>query len=129
MILAGMLRTDETALICDLAETYGVLDWRALPLKTAAALSAGLRDDSRIKLKLSGQKIDRETVLLAAAVDRLPTLVWFKTKEGVHGRNRPESLVARLMKEETKPEERKYMTFRTPEEFEAFRRKALNREV
>ncbi|MBO7722484.1 MAG: hypothetical protein J6S27_01735 [Thermoguttaceae bacterium] len=32
-----MVREDETALICDLAETYHILDWRALPLRTAAA--------------------------------------------------------------------------------------------
>lgn len=129
MILAGMIRTDETALICDLAETYGVLDWRALPLKTVAALSAGLRDDSRSKMKISGQKIDSETALLAAAVDRLTTLVWFKTKDGVNGRNRPESILSRLMEDEQKPKEKDYKTFRTPEEFEAARRKALNREV
>ena len=129
MILAGMLRTDETALICDLAETYGILDWKALPLKTAAALSAGLRDNSRIKMKLSGQKIDSDTALLAAAVDRLTTLVWFKTKDGVSNRNRPESILSRLMEEEQKQKEKDFRTFRTPEEFEAARRRALNGEV
>jgi len=129
MILAGMLRTDETALICDLAETYGVLDWKALPLTTAAALSAGLRDNSRIKMKLSGQRIDSDTALLAAAVDRLTTLVWFKTKDGVNNRNRPGSILSRLMAEEEKHGEKDCRTFRTPEEFEAARRKALNREV
>ena len=129
MILAGMLRTDETALICDLAETYGILDWKALPLKTAAALSAGLRDNSRVKMKLSGQKIDSDTALLAAAVDRLTTLVWFKTKDGVNNRNRPESILSRLMEEEQKQKEKDFRTFRTPEEFEAARRRALNGEV
>ena len=128
MILAGMLRTDETALICDLAETYGVLDWKALPLKTAAALSAGLRDDSRIKMKISGRKIPNDTALLAAAVDRLTTLVWFKTKNGMKGINRPDSILARLMEIEQKPKEKEFATFRTVEEFEAARRKAMNRE-
>jgi hypothetical protein len=124
-----MLRTDETALICDLAETYGVLDWKALPLKTVAALSAGLRDNSRIKMKISGQKIASETALLAAIADRLSMLVWFRTKDGVNNRNRPESILARLIGEDQEQNEKDFRVFRTPEEFEEARRRALNREV
>lgn len=52
--LAGMLALDESALICDLAETYGVLNYRALPAEIAATLCAGLRDNSRIKMKCGG---------------------------------------------------------------------------
>lgn len=43
-----MILTDEDALICDLAETYNVLDYRALPVRTTAALASGLRADARI---------------------------------------------------------------------------------
>ena len=129
MILAGMLRTDETALICDLAETYGVMDWKALPLKTVAALSAGLRDDSRIKMKMSGRKISSDIALLAAAVDRLTTLVWFKTKDGVKGRNRPESILARLVGEDRQEEKGDIAIFNTPDDFEAARRRALSGKV
>ena len=129
MILAGMIRTDETALICDLAETYGITDWKALPLKTAAALSAGLRDDSRIKMKMNGQKIDAKTALLAAMVDRLTILAWFQTEDGNKGRNRPASILARLLETEQKPKEKDVKDFRTAEEFEEARRRAMNREV
>ncbi len=97
-----MVREDETALICDLAETYGVLDWRALPLRTVAALSAGLRDNSRIKLKLAGLNADQDTLLLAAAVDRLSLLVWAKTKDAEKGLNRPTSIFDRLTGQEEK---------------------------
>ncbi len=34
--------------MCDLAETYGVLDMDALPARLVATLAAGLREDSRI---------------------------------------------------------------------------------
>ena len=34
--------------MCDLAETYGVLDMDALPAHLVATLAAGLREDSRI---------------------------------------------------------------------------------
>ena len=97
-----MVREDETALICDLAETYGVLDWRALPLRTVAALSAGLRDNSRIKLKMADMQVGQDTLLLAAAVDRLSLLVWAKTKDAEKGLNRPTSIFDRLTGQEDK---------------------------
>ncbi len=125
-----MLRTDETALICDLAETYGVMDWKALPLRTVAALSSGLRDDSRIKMKLTCRSVPSDVALLAAAVDRLSLLVWAKTKDAQHGRNKPDSILAKMLgdgKEE--PMKKDFSVFRTSEEFEAARRRAINKGV
>ena len=119
-----MIRTDETALICDMAETYGVLDWRALPLKTAAALACGLRDDSRIKMKISGLPADRMTLLAAIIADRLTFLAWAKTKDGAKNRNRPGSIFARIMSIGKEPE-KDFNVYRTPEEFEEARRRAL----
>ena len=75
-----MIATDRTAWICDLAETYGVLNYKELPVDTLAALSVGLRDTSRIKMKLAGEKIASDIMLLAAAVDRLTFIAWTKTK-------------------------------------------------
>ena len=117
MILAGMIRTDETALICDMAEEYGVYDWRALELQTAAALAAGLRDDSRIKMKIAGMPIDMKTMLAAVIADRLSFIAWTKTKDAEAGRNRPESILLKIMNA-GKEEEKKYEVFRSPEEFE-----------
>ena len=37
-------------LTCDMAETYHVLDWRALGLPLAATLAAGMRETSRTTL-------------------------------------------------------------------------------
>lgn len=124
MILAGMINTDETALICDMAETYGVTDWRALPLKTAAALACGLREDSRIKMKISGMPADRMTLLTAIIADRLTFLAWARTKDGEKGRNKPGSIFAKIMNV-GKKEEKDFNVYRTPEEFEEARRKAL----
>lgn len=119
MILAGMVRTDETALICDMAETYGITDWRALPLTTAAALSAGLREDSRIRMKISGAKTDRMTLLAAMIVDRLSLLVWSKTKDAEHGRNKPASLAAALMESGGEKPDEECQAYQTAEEFQA----------
>lgn len=91
-----MIVTDEDALICDLAETYHVYDYRSLPLKTAATLSYGLRENSRIKLKINGESHQLETILLALIADRLGFLAWTKTEDAQHGRNRPESILEKL---------------------------------
>ena len=112
-----MVRTDETALICDLAETYGIYDWRALPLETAAALSSGLRDDSRIKMKIAGIQATRTELLLAAAVDRLALLVWSKTRDAEKNRNRPESIYEKLISRPEEKEEEKAIVFRSAEDF------------
>lgn len=56
MILIGMIHADEDALICDLAETYHVLEYRRLPLMTVAALASGLRAGARIYESLRKQE-------------------------------------------------------------------------
>ncbi len=111
-----MISLDETALICDLAETYGILNYKVLPVSTLAALSVGLRENSRIKMKLSGAKVQPDFLLLAAAVDRLSLLVWSKTKDAEKGRNRPKSLIDILNGREKESE---IMSFDTAEEWEA----------
>lgn len=112
-----MLATDKGALICDLAETYQVYDYRALPVRLLATLASGLREDSRIKLKMAGMRAPRETYLLASAVDALNLLVWAKTKDGEKGRNRPKSIL-RAIADPPKPEE-KPLQFQSPDQFKA----------
>lgn len=66
-----MMHADRDALLCDIAETYHVYDLKALPVQTLAALSFGLRDDSRIKMKLSGLVYVSPIILQAEIVDNL----------------------------------------------------------
>jgi hypothetical protein len=77
-----MLAYDRSALICDLAETYRIYDYKALPVLTLAALASGLRPDSRIKLKLSGITEVSSEVLLIQIFDILQLMryQWFATK-------------------------------------------------
>ena len=110
-----MMVTDEDALICDLAETYGIYDMKSLPIVTVATFSIGLKGDSRIMRKIAGMKVDYLTLLQAAVLDRLSFLAWTKTKDAQHGLNRPESLVEKLMENKKEPE---YQTFSTGEEFD-----------
>lgn len=94
-----MIATDRDALICDLAETYGIFDIEALPATLLATLAVGLRENSRIKMRLSGEKIPRGELMLAAAVDRLSLLTWFMSEDGQNGANRPASIVDILLGE------------------------------
>ena len=119
-----MISLDESALICDFAETYLILDYRALSLKLAAVLACGLRDDSRIKMKLAGMKLNPETMLQAAAVDRLSMLVWAKTKDAQRRKNAPKSILAEMLKDKTDQED-KVQPFNSIEEFEAARRRII----
>lgn len=88
-----MIKADEDALICDLAETYHIYDYRQLPLKMVAVFSVGLRNNSRIKMKMNNQPVEIDTLLIAGISDKLSTLVWWKTKDGQKGVNKPDSLV------------------------------------
>ena len=53
-------------LVCDMAETYHVLDWRALGLPLAATLAGGLRETSRTCMALNHAPITTDTLLLGA---------------------------------------------------------------
>ena len=113
-----MTAADEDAVICDFAETYHIYDYRGLPLRYAAVLASGLRDDSRIKMKMTNASVPTDTLLRAVIADAASLLVWMQTKDGQKGRNRPKSLVELM----TQPQEHNIMSFRTAEEFERARR-------
>lgn len=122
-----MIATDEDALICDLAETYSIYDYRRLPLKMVAVFSFGLKDDSRIKMKLNGMEVPFETMLLASAVDRLSTLVWQQTKDGMNGKNYPLSIVAMLTNAQPNKENSNVTSFATGKDFMKEREKLLKK--
>lgn len=72
---------------------YHVYDWRELPLKTAAALAAGLPDDSRVRRRMYGVKDYPTKLMLAEIIDLLRWLQWAQTENGMKGKNRPKSMV------------------------------------
>lgn len=127
MILAAMLATDADALTCDMAETYGILDWHTLPLPLAAVLAAGLRENSRIRMKMSGARADPETMLLASITDRVGLLVWQNTEDARHGRGCPPSVFNLLLGIES-GQSGPVTGYATPEEYEAARTRILGGE-
>lgn len=120
-----MAARDEDALVCDMAETYHIFDYRALPLFLAARLACGLREDSRSKMRLAGNRIELRDALLAAILDRVSFLTWAQTRDGQKNRNRPASILDRLMHE---PDERETpVVYAGGEEFEKARKQILQR--
>lgn len=118
-----MINLDEDALICDFAEYYRIYDYTALSPKYAGVLACGLRENSRIKMKLSEQIVDMNTLLLATIADRIQVLVWQNTEDGQKGRNVPESIVQKLLGQK---DERDHIVFDTGADFEAFRERLIN---
>lgn len=109
-----MIYLDEDSLICDLAETYHILNMRGLSPKLVAILAVGLSESSRIKRKIANRRLTFEETLMTAILDRTNMLLWAKTKDAQRGSNRPKSLLAEL----ENPKEKDYKVFNTIEDFE-----------
>ncbi len=116
MALAGMICLDRSALLCDMAETYGIYDLRSLPANTIATLASGLRGDSRIMTKMRGGTALRTDISIAMIYDLLNDILWAEGRL----KNEPESLVERLYGIQTDTGE--YKGYSTPEEYEKARR-------
>lgn len=104
-----MLCIDEEAVICDLAETYNIYDMELLPAIKVATFVCGLRNDSRIKLKLSGINYDINTILLATLVDRF-SKVHFEQSDDL-------LFVPRLMGLKNETKETDVVTFDSVEDY------------
>lgn len=111
-----MINECEDEMICDLAEVYHLFNYRECQPLLVGTLVFGLNNDSRVKRKISGQKITLTEMLLARIADELSFQSWAGySKDGQHNRNRPKSILGHLMGAEKKEE---YATFSTMEEFE-----------
>lgn len=103
-------------MICDLAEVYHLFNYTECHPLLVGTLVFGLSDESRVKRKLSGQKLTLKEILLAKIADELRFQSWAGySRDGQHNKNRPKSILERLMGIEKKEE---YATFSTMEEFE-----------
>lgn len=118
-----MIAVDEDALICDFAETYNIYNYRQFPAVYVGILANGLRNNSRIKLRLSETKIDTNTQLLAAIFDEVAILRWGQTVDGHKGRNKPKSLLSQML--ENSNEEKEIESFNSIEEFEYERKRII----
>ena len=119
-----MIKTDENALICDFAETYHIYNYRSLPVSLVATLAAGLRDDSRIKLKLNKQRVSNTDLLLAVIADRLGLLLSVYSGEPLK-----EFFIDSVFEDlQVQKKESDVMQFNSVEAFEEARKKFITEE-
>lgn len=120
-----MIALDRSAWICDMAETYGIYDYRSLPLHTVATLSAGLREGSRIKMKIRGDKGPHNRLLLAMVSDQLTGIM---AAFGVYKDKEIPVMLTDLIEGIESNASGSVQSFRTGEEFEARKRAILGGE-
>lgn len=120
-----MIALDEDALVCDLAETYHIYDYRALPLSLAATLAVGLGHNSRIHQRIAGLKAPLDTILLMEAVDLLATILWSRSEDAEKGRNRPEPMSSHFIESAASDAGQ----FESADDFEAFRAQIFSKEA
>lgn len=118
-----MIHTDEDALICDLAETYHIFNYRELPVHLLATLSVGLSDDSRIKKKLRNVPALPGYIVDAFIMDALNIMIWQNTADGMKGRNRPESILKKIAGD---TEDSDMLTFASGDDFEKYRKELID---
>lgn len=101
-------------LICDLAETYGIYDYKAMKPSLIATLAVGLPESSRIIRRYNKINLTIDQMLLAMIEDSLNGLIW--GLGGKKSKKRPKSIFKMLT--EPKKEKDELMTFRSPEDFD-----------
>ena len=106
-------------MICDFAETYRIYDYKQLPVPYAAILAVGLREDSRIKMKMAGAKGTLEEQIMTMIYDVVNVIRYYHTQDAVDNINQPERLYPQLFDKNYKPKEEniEYMRFNSGEEF------------
>ncbi len=107
-------------MICDLAETYGIYDYRQHPPTRVAVFVLGLGGDSRVSMAIIGVKYKFDTMLNAAMFDVLHLLLWQNTKHARKGNNFPKSIVKMMYGE------KECRGFDSSEAFESERKRILN---
>lgn len=115
---------DEDALYADLAETYGLFDWQALPAHRLAALAIHLPETARVRRARDKLPLRTDLWLQALIADRLGFLCWAQTEDARKGKNRPQGILETLGTQ--KPGERAE-GYETPEDFWAAREDAIER--
>lgn len=108
-------------MICDLAETYGILDYKKLSPNLVATLVVGLKPESRVMMHLANSKLNYQQTLLAFIFDALRVIAFNQGHR--KGAKKPESLYKKLI---NPPKKDELMSFSSPDEFERWRREHVH---
>lgn len=105
-------------MICDLAETYHLFDYRKYKPSLIAVLVSGLKEDSRLNHAINGGFSISSNTLLSIIADYCSLIWWSRTDDGLNNRNRPKSITQKSLNvHEEKKKNGAYMKFSSAEEF------------
>lgn len=107
-----------------MAQYYNIYNYKQLAFNKLAVFVFGLPDDSRIKKKLSGLKVDLNTVMIAGGLDILSMILY--SLAGSKGSKKPETLSSILLGNK-KTKEKKPNGYVSGKEFEKRRQEILKR--
>lgn len=107
------MRKYESEFICDFVEYYHILDYKTISPELAGVLLEGLRPESRIKMKMSKQKLTIDQTLLAMIADEIKLFIWMQSRKKT---NKPESILNLLTNGKQEPN--KYRGFKSSSDFE-----------
>jgi len=65
-------------------------------------LAIGLKEDSRIKMAITDNKLNTNQMLLGAIADRVGLLVWQNTENGRKGVKHPVSIITEINRDHSK---------------------------
>lgn len=94
--------------ICDMAETYGIHDYRQVPVHLLGTYAAGLGHNTRIGMKRRGVTAPADVILLAQVYELLMTIAWSFTKKKGEMPKTPLDEFILEKKQETKKELKGY---------------------
>lgn len=67
--------------ICDLAETYRIYDYRSVPVPLLATLVSGLGPNSRVGMELDGRRESTLTIYVAELCDMVEAVIYGLAKK------------------------------------------------
>ena len=91
------------------------MDYKSISPEMAGILLEGLRPESRIKMKLSKQKLTVEQILLATIADEMKLFIWMQGRKKT---KKPESILNILLNGKQEPN--KCKGFDSPKDFEKY---------
>lgn len=103
---------NEDAVICDLAQVYGIFSYNEHSCRLIATLVSGLGENSRIAREECGISVSQEMLMLAHIADRLGAIIALLTQSEM-----PESLFENLTGTKKKKEKKEYISYYSPEDF------------
>lgn len=80
-------------------------DYKSLPVDLVATFVVGLREDSRVMMKLTNRRLDFNQSVGALTFDALNGFIWAHTKDAKRNKNKPKGIYNSIYEDKKDKEE------------------------